>query len=187
MTRAWSWLHQARIALPPLAVCVLLGLAACGSTPSSQQGDSTKVRGISDERAELLRIAERQIGKPYRYGGTTPSGFDCSGLVHYAYRKVGIAVPRTTRAQWRRGRNVVRGRVIPGDLLFFRIKADKELHVGIYAGRGQFIHAPSTGNRVSRSSLKEPYWRDRLIGGKCKCRRISAVICRGPIAIAIWA
>lgn len=157
---------HARLAYPALLVCIALGLAGCGSAPVDREGDNGKVRGISDARAELLRVAERQIGAPYRYGGTTPSGFDCSGLVHYSHRKIGVAVPRTTRAQWRRGRNIVGGDVVPGDLLFFRIRSDKALHVGIYAGQGRFIHAPSTGKRVSRSSLKDPYWRDRLIGGK---------------------
>lgn len=104
------------------------------------------------------------VGTPYRYGGAGPRGFDCSGLVYYSYRKAGIAVPRTTGEQYRQSRRVKLSRLQPGDLIFFRISRDKLSHVGIYAGSGRFIHAPSGGKRVAYASLDNPYWEARVIG-----------------------
>jgi cell wall-associated NlpC family hydrolase len=104
------------------------------------------------------------IGAPYRYGGTSPRGFDCSGLVYYAYRKVGMHTPRTTTEQYRQTKRVQVSHLQPGDLVFFRISQDKVSHVGIYAGDGRFIHAPSSGKSVAYASLHDPYWRVRLTG-----------------------
>lgn len=107
-------------------------------------------------------VAVRQVGAPYRYGGTTPSGFDCSGLVQYAYRQVGVRVPRTTAQLWRHASPVNDDRMRPGDLLFFDI-GGKPSHVGIYLGDGRFVHAPSTGRRVTTESLSSEYYRRRLL------------------------
>jgi cell wall-associated NlpC family hydrolase len=107
-----------------------------------------------------------QIGRPYRYGGNSRSGFDCSGLVQYSHEQAGITVPRTTGGQWRHGRPVSQSGLRPGDLVFFSIGPGKARHVGIYEGGGVFIHAPSSGKKVSRASLDNPYWRDRLVGGR---------------------
>ena len=104
------------------------------------------------------------VGTPYRYGGAGPQGFDCSGLVYYSYRKAGIAVPRGTGEQYRQSRRVKLSRLQPGDLIFFRISRDRLSHVGIYAGSGRFIHAPSSGKRVAYASLDNPYWEARVIG-----------------------
>ena len=75
-------------------------------------------------------------------------------------------MPRTTAAQWRHAATLRRGHLLPGDLLFFSLGGRKDRHVGIYEGSGVFIHAPSSGKRVGRASLDNPYWRSRLIGGK---------------------
>jgi cell wall-associated NlpC family hydrolase len=104
------------------------------------------------------------LGIPYRYGGSTPRrGFDCSGLVYYAFRKTGIRVPRTTGAQLRHAQTVPLPEILPGDLLFFRQRSSRVSHVGIYAGDGWFIHAPSRGKRVSWESLQSSYWKPRLV------------------------
>jgi cell wall-associated NlpC family hydrolase len=102
------------------------------------------------------------VGAPYRYGGTSPQGFDCSGLVYYAHRRAGISVPRTTGLQLHGARRVALANVRPGDVLF-ELEGNKVSHVGIYAGAGRFIHAPSTGKKVSYASLRSPFWRSRLI------------------------
>jgi uncharacterized protein (DUF1499 family) len=101
---------------------------------------------------------------PYRYGGSTPRGFDCSGLVYYAYRRLGIRVPRSTTAQYRHARPVTLNNLQPGDLVFFRRAHHSVTHVGIYAGNARFIHAPSNGRVVSYDSLYDPYWKKRLAG-----------------------
>jgi len=96
-----------------------------------------------------VRIAAAELGVPYRYGGSSPSGFDCSGLVAYVYAKLGIELPHNAAAQYAYGRPVDRGHLRPGDLVFFHGLG----HVGLYIGRGRMIHAPRTGERVSIQSL----------------------------------
>lgn len=147
-----------------LLLAVILG--ACARAPSTPGApapgpwDAT----AGGDRERLLAVARRQLGTPYRYGGSAPGGFDCSGLVQFAHRQVGIAVPRTARAQWRRARVPNRRHLLPGDLLFFEIGPRKRRHVAIYEGHGRFIHAPSSGKTVSRASLDNPFWRTRLLG-----------------------
>lgn len=109
----------------------------------------------------VTAIATRMLGKPYRFGGASPSGFDCSGLVYYAYSKAGYTVPRTSMRQYHQSTTIAAADIREGDLLFFRIEG-KVSHVGVYLGSNRFIHAPSSGNRVSIASLNNPYWRQRL-------------------------
>jgi cell wall-associated NlpC family hydrolase len=142
-------------------------LAACGSAPQRAVVTDPSARqplaSVSAER--LIRLSRQQLGTPYRYGGSSPTeGFDCSGLVHYVHARNGLYVPRSTRDQFRGSTAVPLSAIRPGDLLFFRINGDKPGHVGIYIGRGSFIHAPSSGKAVSQTSLNNPYWQSRLIG-----------------------
>lgn len=145
-----------------------LGLAGCSSTrlPSHDAALGADGQVVSAQRREVVRVASQQIGTPYLYGGSNRGGFDCSGLVQYSHREAGIQVPRTTGLQWRHARTPRREHLVPGDLLFFRMGASKSRHVGIYAGDGVFIHAPSSGKRVGRASMDNPFWRRRLIGAK---------------------
>lgn len=114
------------------------------------------------EAREALQTARRQVGAPYRYGADGPRAFDCSGLVHYAYHQAGVSVPRTV-ADLRRTTFPVRAtRLRPGDLVFFRFKG-KVGHVGLYAGDGRFVHAPSSGEEVTYASLRDSFWRQRLV------------------------
>jgi cell wall-associated NlpC family hydrolase len=101
----------------------------------------------------VVGIAMRYLGVPYVWGGASPRGFDCSGLVMYVYAQVGVSLPHYTGAQWNAGVPVSRGDLQPGDLVFF----DGLGHVGIYIGGGQFIHAPHTGTVVQISSLSGWY------------------------------
>ena len=98
---------------------------------------------------EAAAIAARYLGVPYRWGGASPSGFDCSGLVSYAFAQLGVSVPHSSYAQWGMGSAVSRDQLQPGDLVFF----DGLGHVGIYIGGGQFVHAPHTGDVVRVSTL----------------------------------
>ena len=101
-----------------------------------------KKRTLGDRAA---RIALRAVGVPYRYGGTSPSaGFDCSGLVYWAYGRLGVAVPHSSYALADEGRPVRTSRLRRGDLLFFYGNG----HVGLYIGHGRMVHAPHAGERV---------------------------------------
>jgi len=109
---------------------------------------------------EAVDAALRFIGVPYVWGGSSPSGFDCSGLVQYAYLQVGISLPRTSRQQYRVGAFIPVDRTAtlqPGDLVFFGYDGDPDRvhHVGMYVGSGNFVHAPGTGDRVKVSSLQD--------------------------------
>lgn len=103
------------------------------------------------------------LGVAYRYGGTDPRGFDCSGLVQYSYAKAGISLPRTSQEIFRVSQLVSPGDKQPGDLVFFTISSKKIAHIGIYAGNDRFIHAPSSGKGVSYASLESTYWKNRLV------------------------
>lgn len=111
----------------------------------------------------VIATARSVLGAPYRYGGASTKGFDCSGLVSYAYRSVGIAVPRSSSEQFRQSIRVPLQNLQPGDLLFFRLNPPKISHVAIYDRDGRFIHAPSSGKQVSYASLDNPYWRKHLV------------------------
>ena len=116
------------------------------------------------ENGSVISTARKMLGIPYRYGGASPNGFDCSDLGSYVYRSAGIQVPRTSKEQYRQADRIPLAQLQPGDLLFFRLQPQKVSHVAIYEGRGRFIHAPSSGKRVSYASLDNPYWRKHLVG-----------------------
>lgn len=153
--------------LPALFVTLtLLLLAACSSAPPAPAPTPRPIPipAEPDLGALVAREAAQLIGTPYRYGGNDPRGFDCSGLVFYTHDKRGIEVPRTADAQSRAAAPVPTDALVPGDLIFFRIGSRKVDHVGIYAGGGRFIHAPSSGQVVSMAYLDDPYYRRHMIG-----------------------
>jgi cell wall-associated NlpC family hydrolase len=103
------------------------------------------------------------VGAPYRYGGHSPSGFDCSGLVVYSYSKAGLSgLPHSAAALERQAESVELAELVPGDLLFFHLAGRKASHVGIYLGNREFVHAPSGGKHVERVSFDHVYWSRRL-------------------------
>jgi len=115
------------------------------------------------ERGEVVRVAESLVGAPYRHGGATPRGFDCSGLVVYSFSSAGVrGLPRSAEHLERAAASVDLAEVRPGDLLFFRIDGKKTSHVGIYVGERSFVHAPSRGKRVERIDFDHVYWGPRL-------------------------
>jgi cell wall-associated NlpC family hydrolase len=116
------------------------------STPDGTVAPPSQYGGV-------VGIAMRYLGVPYVWGGASPSGFDCSGLVMYVYAQMGVSLPHYTGAQWNVGVPVSRSDLEPGDLVFF----DGLGHVGIYIGGGQFIHAPHSGTVVQISSLSGWY------------------------------
>lgn len=136
---------------------LLLVFGGCSLTPL-RVGD-----GAARGHPRVVAVAERMIGVPYHYGGISPHrGFDCSGLVYYAYTRAGYRIPRTSAGQFDASRRVAAGDLEAGDLLFFQIRGEPS-HVGLYVGRGRFIHAPAHDQRVSYASLHSEFWRERLV------------------------
>lgn len=119
------------------------------SLPGNSQ---TNPQGGTAEGNALVETAKRYLGVPYVWGGTTPSGFDCSGLMQYVYRENGIDISRTTFTQIKEGTAVNKENLQPGDLVFFGSWEDPH-HVGMYIGNGQYLHAPQTGDVVKISAL----------------------------------
>ena len=113
----------------------------------------------------IVKTAYSQIGKKYRLGGDSPQkGFDCSGLVWWAYKQHGVTVPRITSDQAKTGKKVTKSAVKPGDIVVFRSGAGpRGLHTGLYAGKDFFIHSPRTGKRVCMEKLSSPHWKKTLI------------------------
>lgn len=142
-----------------LALVIPLALGGCASSPAS----SPASRADPQAGRAAAHHAMKMVGKPYRYGGESPSaGFDCSGLVQYSFRQAGLRVPRSTRAQLAASRRVPRSQLRAGDLVFFDQEGRKKGHVGIYLGNGRFVHAPSSGKRVRTDSLSSRYWKRYL-------------------------
>jgi cell wall-associated NlpC family hydrolase len=101
-------------------------------------------------RSEVVAIAKRYLGAPYRWGASGPNSFDCSGFTMFVYSQVGVSLPHSSRAQYGSGEKVPRSALQPGDLVFFGSPIH---HVGIYVGGGQYIHSPRTGDVVRIASL----------------------------------
>lgn len=111
----------------------------------------------------IADAAMGMVGTRYAYGGTDPlQGFDCSGLVYYAYGQAGYRVPRTSQELFRAARKISVGAADPGDLMFFQDQT-KLSHVGIYLGDGLFVHAPASGQNVAVGSLDTPYYQQHLV------------------------
>ncbi|SNY98225.1 C40 family peptidase [Halomonas sp. hl-4] len=147
--------------LPIVSLLTLLILAGCASRDTALNERLDDAQGLSMERALILSHAQQALGTPYRLGGNTGDGLDCSGLVEMVYQAAGINVPRTADQQFRQLPSVDAPR--PGDVLFFGSR-QKATHVGIYRGNGQMIHAPGNGREVVSVPLDIDYWQQRFLG-----------------------
>lgn len=136
---------------------VLLALGGCSSAPRQPEADAG---------ARAARNALEMQGKPYRAGGNSPRGFDCSGLVQYSYARANMRLPRSTEDQWASSRAVPRKEIRPGDLLFFNEEGKRNSHVAMYVGNNRFVHAPSSGKRVATASLADRYWSQSFAGAR---------------------
>lgn len=139
-------------------------VAGCAGTPVVPSPGETLPRAQPGKaRGPIAALALSMVGVPYRYGGSDPStGFDCSGLVHYAFTSNGYDVPRTSQAQFEAARKITLAEAAEGDLLFFRDQ-EKLSHVGIYLGDGQFVHAPSSGDTVRVAHIDSPWYQRHLV------------------------
>jgi len=161
-----------------LASCLLF--AACSSheprtgEPAQEpvpQGRQPHSPRLAPPATKTLTVGEqaavaavRQVGVPYRYGGSGVDGFDCSGLVQHAYSAAGKKLPRTTGDLWRQMQPVRHQDLAVGDVLFFNIEG-KVSHVGLYLGSGRFVHAPSTGREVTIADLDSDFYGAAFIRG----------------------
>lgn len=118
------------------------------------------------ERLRLRQIAEGYLGTPYRWGGTTPAAFDCSGFTRFCYAKMGIRLPRTAREQYRVGSPVRNGTWETGDLIFFDMSKGYVSHVGMYLGSYAFIHASNPTSGVRIDSLRKRSYRSHYVGAR---------------------
>jgi cell wall-associated NlpC family hydrolase len=117
-----------------------------GTLVKRDPSELAKLPVVGDGKAaQALRLAMGKLGRPYVWGAAGPNSFDCSGLIMWAYRQVGISLPHYTGAQWNAGTHVSRGQLQPGDLVFFYSDLH---HVGMYVGNGKMLHAPQTGDVV---------------------------------------
>ena len=137
-------------------------------TPAQHHEAAATQEQSSAEADKLLSYAEKFLGTPYVYGGSTPSGFDCSGFTTYVFRNaLGISLPRTSSEQsqtYTRINSI--SELKPGDLVFFG-NGSKVNHVGIYAGEGEFIHSPHTGSYVKYDTLNSGnYYKNFMWGGR---------------------
>ena len=173
---ARSAASPARIARLALLALALALLAACASAPRRNIPQSAlasePARGPEGEIAaanDVLFRAMALVGTPYHWGGNTPAGgFDCSGLVDYIYRNAtGLQLPRTSGEMADMGVRKVKRmtQLVSGDLVFFDIGGHIS-HVGVYVGKGRFVHAPNSGGTVRLDDIDGPYWRDHFAYGR---------------------
>lgn len=150
---AWALLLQGCGSAPERTVPPLArGAVSASAVPGSSIGSEIALRAIS------------LLGAPYKWGGAGPKSFDCSGLVRYVHKQLGIETPRTAAEQYAAAKPVDLSHLEPGDLLFFRINGRRVSHVAIYAGEGRFVHAPQTGRPVELRMLDDEFYAPRLAG-----------------------
>ena len=157
--------HGYLAALLAVSLIQLMGCSWSDQASADFGGGPVRIRAGTGHDAVRLQVADtasNMVGAPYRYGGRTPDGFDCSGLVYFSYAQAGISVPRTSREQMRATTPIELADARPGDLLFFR-QRQKVSHVAIYLGDDRFVHAPSTGKRVSIDNMSNPYYRRQFV------------------------
>ncbi len=145
-----------------MCLCMITFLVAgCSSAPKY------KARGGSGSGKKILKAAKSQVGKRYRFGGRSPkTGFDCSGLAWWSHKVNGLNIPRESADQYYSGRKVSRKRLRPGDLVFFQTYKRGPSHVGIYNGKGEFVHSPNSKKRVQITRLSNSYYKKRYLGAR---------------------
>lgn len=157
-----------RIAL----LMLLLALVACTLPHPFAEVSTGDFPDLASRRLEVVAQALAMTGQPYRAGGSAPGGFDCSGLVAYAYHQAGFRLPRRAIEQAQEARRLPPQALAPGDLLFFRINGQVS-HVGIYMGEGRMVHAPSSGKTVRVDVIGADYWAPRYAGALTMERLLS--------------
>ncbi len=133
--------------------------------PEGSIGESNGKWSSPEERSLFIRVVKSFLGIPYRLGGTTIRGIDCSAFVKKIYEIFNISLPRTAKEQLQIGKKIEREKLTEGDLVFFKTRRQNHPHVGIYIGNNEFIHASSRGKEVRIDRLDAPYFHIRFIKG----------------------
>lgn len=144
--------HHVRL----LAACCACALAVSGASVAA---------AAPDPGSEVADLAQQYVGSPYRWGGTSPAGFDCTGFVMWVYGQFGVSMPHNEAGQLASGARVDANDLQPGDVLVFANTYRRGLsHVGIYLGDGRFVHAIDEAHGVQVSALWDSYWAARFVG-----------------------
>jgi cell wall-associated NlpC family hydrolase len=146
-----------------LALVLVLLAAGCASAPHrAPEAPTRSIRASAEMADDAATHAQKMVGRPYKYGGSSPAGFDCSGLIKYSYAKAGLGLPHGTDKLRSVSRTVRTSDLRRGDLLFFNQEGKRYGHAGIYLGNGRFVHAPSSGKSVRTDALDATYWKRHL-------------------------
>ncbi len=153
--------------LPPLLIALLI--YACSSMMNIEE--SSEIDTSSTTRNTLIKEATKLTGSKYKYGGTSPKGFDCSGFTSYVYNKIGIKIPRSSSAQADKGTKITQGAAKPGDLLFFRFKKQHKIsHVAMVLSNDedgmQIIHSTTSKGVMIEEISASKYWQEKLLFGR---------------------
>ena len=140
-------------AVPAPRVSVESRAALNVATGERKKKTSRSARSFSVRAAKVMRTGNSLKGVPYRYGGSTPRGFDCSGFTSYVYRKAGVSLPRRASVQRAKAKRISRSSARAGDLVFFHDSSGRVYHVGIYAGGNRTLHSGRPGTRVSTVNI----------------------------------
>jgi cell wall-associated NlpC family hydrolase len=142
--------------------------AAVAPTPTDS-GPAAAPPSLTSHRYDGRAVADYALafrGVPYRFGGSDPAGFDCSGLVHYVFAQYGISLPRLVGEQWEIGEKIKPSDIKPGDLLFFSTKGAGATHVAIALDSERFVHAPNSTGVVRVEMLSSSYWGSHYVGAR---------------------
>ncbi|MCL6549122.1 MAG: C40 family peptidase [Alicyclobacillus sp.] len=170
VTKLEQWNHLTDQSVLQIGQKLTVGWSSAGSAArsvplsgrSAPFGSGSAAGAVLGER--IAEYAQQFVGVPYRWGGESASGFDCSGLVQFTFAHFGISVGRSSFDQYQEGIGVSRSDLLPGDLVFFNAYGSGPSHVGIYVGGGRFVNAASGGVRVD--SLDDGYWASHYVGAR---------------------
>ena len=165
-----SWMNKIQVLL--ILSFSMVFIAACAHSPKTESNaerygtinKKSEKKLLNHKGQDIAALAKSMLGAPYRYGGSSPNGFDCSGLVYYTHGKLGVKVPRTSRTQFSYAKPIDLNHLQVGDVVFFKLNKKDISHIGIYIGGNRFIHAPKAGKKVSLSHLNEHFWKSRFAG-----------------------
>lgn len=136
---------------------------------SEKHNNSSQVQNNQNELKikKLISVANKQLGKPYKWGSSGPNSFDCSGFTYYVYKNSSnISLPRTSKAQAKVGKTISKKDLKPGDLVFFNTSGKGISHVGIYTGDSKFIHSPTSGKSIKYENINSNYYSKKFVIAK---------------------
>ncbi|MBQ3420484.1 MAG: C40 family peptidase [Romboutsia sp.] len=152
------------------SILAVLAIFVCISNLTNEAYASSKSTKLSSNQKieKVISLANKQLGKKYKYGATGPKNFDCSGLTYYCFKNaVGQTIPRTSSQQSKKGKYISISKLKRGDLVFFGNKKTKKVsHVALYIGNNKFIHSPKPGDVVRIDSMKTSYYKNRALHGR---------------------